>query len=56
MRVYIQSKSGDHNVTLLVASSVEDSMKEVRRLGYYFDDDKYCVPFEEIEYMKEEKK
>ncbi len=55
MKVYVQSKSGDHNSILQACSSVEDEMRMARRLGYYLDDKGYVVPFEEIQYMKEEK-
>ncbi len=55
MKVYVQSKSGDHNAILHACSGVEDEMRMARRHGYYIDDKGNCVPFEEIQYMKEEK-
>jgi hypothetical protein len=55
MRVYVQSKSGDHNTTLLAEYDVIEAMRNIRRLGYYIDDESQVVPFEEIQYMREEK-
>ena len=55
MKIYIQSKSGDHNASGYTANSVIEMMQTSRRLGFYVDDNGNCVPFEEIRYMKEEK-
>ncbi len=55
MKVYVQSKSGDHNGVLHSANNVENAMRDARTRGYYSDDEGRVVPFEEIQYMKEEK-
>jgi hypothetical protein len=55
MRVYVQSKSGDHDTTLFAEHDVIEALRNIRRLGYYIDDEDRVVPFEEILYMREEK-
>jgi len=53
MKIFIQSKSGDNNATIQY-SSVRELMKLLRKAGMYTDDKGNIVPFEEIQFMREE--
>ena len=57
MKIYIQSKSGDLNVTTSANTAyLSEALKQLRAIGGYaaFEDGAHVfVPFEEIQYIRE---
>jgi len=59
MKIYIQSKSGDFNSTQVVMDEhLEAALQTLRTRGGYYAkrrEQPMFVPFEEIEYIREER-
>lgn len=58
MKVYIQSKTGDYNTIITYDGSLQNCMKNLRRVGGYacISDRRgvtKIVPFEEIQHIEE---